>query len=115
MKQTYEKLQEQPEQDFEVDLGTPDYVDQDKEAAWRQEYIYDPAILAPKRVESHSKTYTVVVGGLTPHVAAALGNLDELRLMGETDPNSLTKHANTCLGQIHKRAWSGDFQTLEYL
>lgn len=110
-----ELLEAEPEDKHDIDVGTPDYVDKDKESAWRQEYVYDPNLIIPKDDTLSTKSYSVIVGEITPHSAAALGKLGELKEMAERDPSILTKPDMNGWRPLHEAVRSGELEVVEYL
>ena len=92
--------------------NTPDYVNKEKEAMWRQEYVYDPDLKMPK---DHDDTTHHVVRNLSPHTAAALGNIDMLREMEKKDPSLLTKLDGNGWRPFHEAARAGEVEVLKFL
>ncbi len=111
LEEQYQQLEEEEEEEeeeieYEIDLRTPDYVDEDMESAWRQEFEYDPDLSIPK--ESNGAV-------MTPHNAAARGELDALKQMAEQDPSLLTKPDQNGWRPFHEAVRSGELEVVEYL
>jgi len=91
------------------DEDVPDYVDEDKEGQWRQDYVYHAEKKIPK------DTTHVVRKVLTPHTAAALGDVQALKEFAEKDPTILTKADGNGWKPLHEAARSGELAAVKYL
>ena len=115
LENVYKAAEEEASEGFEGDDDTPDYVHKDKESAWRQEYAYDPDTKTPKDEGEKTTTHSQEVRKLTPHGAAAMGRLDELKELVRADPSNLTKQDVNGWRPIHEAARSGEIEVLKFL
>jgi prolyl 4-hydroxylase len=115
LENVYKAAEEEFDEEVDGEYNTPDYVHEEKEAAWRQAYVYDPDTKVPKDDEEKTTTHTQEVRKLTPHTAAALGRLDVLKELMTADPSNLTKQDANGWRPIHEAARSGEIEVLKFL
>ncbi|CAJ1959155.1 unnamed protein product [Cylindrotheca closterium] len=87
----------------------PHYVDPDKEARWKQLFDYD------KKPKVTPKPMRQVLVSVTPHNAAAGGNLDALKTLADVDRANLFKRDQNGWRPLHEAARSGHVEVVEYL
>jgi len=91
------------------DTTLPHYVDPDKEARWKQNFDFD------KKPKVIPKPMRQVLVSVTPHNAAASGNLEALKTLADVDRANLFKRDQNGWRPLHEAARSGHVDVLEYL
>ncbi|KAL3935498.1 MAG: hypothetical protein SGBAC_008998 [Bacillariaceae sp.] len=87
----------------------PHYVDPSKESRWKQNFDYD------KKPKVTPKPLRQVLVSVTPHNAAASGNLEALKTLADVSRANLFKRDQNGWRPLHEAARSGHVDVLEYL
>eukprot|EP00980_Cylindrotheca_fusiformis_P001758 scaffold405_cov132-Cylindrotheca_fusiformis.AAC.10 len=88
----------------------PHYVPEQKEQRWKQLFDFDPI---PK--VDPQPLHKDAAATMTPHNAAAAGNLDALKSMAATDRAVIFKSDHNGWRPLHEAARSGHVHVIEYL
>jgi hypothetical protein len=111
LQEQQEKWQQQTKGKKKMTTDMPEYVDEEKEGQWRQDYVYH----MDKKGAIDGTKLLKKVELLSPHTAAALGKLTLLKEMEKKDPKALLNSDGNGWRPIHEAARSGRKEVLVYL